>query len=352
MSGIVSEHWEAILEVIPDPVVIADVSTGEIVNASGQVSDLFGYTAEELVGKPQSALHPSGEAERYRELFGQVTEENKMFTQFPDESPLHVERADGERVPVEIHTKGLELDDQHLVIGMFRDTSERHQYEKHLQEQRDNLTLLNEVMRHDIRNHLQLVVAYAELLEDRIGEDQREYLDIIQESATQVIELTTTARDLADVMLRSDSERRRKSLDRTLEDEVEDIRSAYPGTVLTVEQSTSGVDVLADDMLDVVFRNLLKNAIQHNDTDVPKVTVSVEADDGQATVRISDNGPGVPDAQKERIFGRGELGLDSNGSGIGLYLVRALVESYDGDVWVENNDPDGATFVVRIPTAE
>ena len=275
-----------------------------------------------------------------------------MFTQFPDESPLQIERADGEHVPVEIHTKGLEIDGQELVIGMFRETTERRQHEKHLQEQRDNLTLLNEVMRHDIRNHLQLVVAYAELLEDRIDEDQQEYLDIVKESATQAVELTTTARDLADVMLRTDSELQRKSLSRTLEGEVEDVRSAYPGTILTVESSPSGVKVLADDMLDVVFRNLLKNAIQHNDKEVPEVTVSVAVEDGQATVRVSDNGPGVPDAQKESIFGRGELGLGSEGSGIGLYLVRTLVESYDGDVWVEDTEPEGATFVVRIPTAE
>lgn len=109
------------------------------------------------------------------------------------------------------------------------------------------------------------------------------------------------------------------------------------------------MDILADDLLESVFRNLLKNAIQHNDKDVPTVAVSAHADEQTVTVRVADNGPGIPDGQKDEIFGKDTKGLNSEGTGIGLYLVDKLVTSYGGDVSVEDNTPEGTVFVVDFP---
>jgi signal transduction histidine kinase len=69
--------------------------------------------------------------------------------------------------------------------------------EEHPEEQRDNLRLLNQVMRHDIRNDLQLIGAYAELLEDHVDEGGRQYLEVINENTESATNLTTTARDLS-----------------------------------------------------------------------------------------------------------------------------------------------------------
>jgi signal transduction histidine kinase len=79
------------------------------------------------------------------------------------------------------------------------------------------------------------------------------------------------------------------------------------------------------------------------------VSASVDEGEGVAEVRVADNGPGIPEDQRDEVFGKGEKGLDSPGAGIGLYLVRSLVEIYGGDVWVEDNEPKGAVFVVRLP---
>jgi len=119
-------------------------------------------------------------------------------------------------------------------------------------------------------------------------------------------------------------------------------------------------------MLGSVFRNLLKNAVQHNDKPVPTVAVSSDTADGSIRIRVADNGPGISDAAKEDIFGKGEKGLDSEGTGIGLYLVKSLVDSYGGDVWIEDRNEggivdaetptaapsEGAVFVVELPTVQ
>jgi signal transduction histidine kinase len=105
-------------------------------------------------------------------------------------------------------------------------------------------------------------------------------------------------------------------------------------------------------MLDSVFRNVLKNAVEHNRTDNPEVTVGVDVGPERVTVSVADNGPGVPDDRKEQIFGRGERGMASQGTGIGLYLVQTLTEQYGGSVRVEDNEPTGAVFIVELPRAE
>jgi signal transduction histidine kinase len=227
--------------------------------------------------------------------------------------------------------------------------------EERLKRQRDDLRLLNQVMRHDIRNDLQLIGAYAELLEDHVDEEGREYLEVIRENTQSAVDLTATVRDLAQVMLRDDAETRSVPFDRILSQQVEEVRSAYSTAVFTVEGSFPNEAVVADEMLSSVFRNVLRNAVQHNDETPPKVEVSAavvdDGDDEYVEVRIVDNGPGIPEDQREEIFGKGEKGLDSPGAGIGLYLVRSLVETYGGSVRVEDNEPKGAVFVIRLRRA-
>ncbi len=231
-----------------------------------------------------------------------------------------------------------------------RDISERVQSTERLEEQRDSLRLLNEVLRHDIRNDLQVVTAYGELLAEEVGDEGQEYVETLRDRADHAVDITRTARDLAEVMLTTDGRRRPTDIQTALERELDEVRSAYPGALVTVDGTVPSVSVLADDMLGSVLRNPVKNAIQHNDSAVPEVTVSVETNEGSVHVRVADNGPGVPDNRKEAIFGKGEKGLESDGAGLGLYLVQTLVDTYRGDVWVEDG-AEGAVFVVELPVA-
>jgi signal transduction histidine kinase len=152
-------------------------------------------------------------------------------------------------------------------------------------------------------------------------------------------------------MLSTDENYRAMPLDASLSDELDEVRSEYSNAVVTVDGAMPDVPVVADEMVTSVFRNILQNAIQHNDREVPEVRVTGTAHDETVVVRIADNGPGIPDERKSDVFGKGETGLESEGAGMGLYLVETLVENYGGKVWVEDNESGGAVFVIELPRA-
>jgi PAS domain S-box-containing protein len=220
-----------------------------------------------------------------------------------------------------------------------------------LEDQRDGLEVLNQMMSHDIRNDLQMISAHSESLKRSVDCEGRGSLDTIIASARGATELTQTARDLAEAMLKTDRAREPVPLRTLLETQLEEIRASYETASITVDGTIPRVGVLADDTLASVFRNLVKNAIQHNDETVPEVQLSIENTPDTVSVRVADNGPGIPDDEKPQIFDRGTKGRDSDGTGIGLYLVETLVGQYDGDVWIEDNEPKGTVFVVELDRA-
>ncbi|MEF8831778.1 MAG: ATP-binding protein [Halobacteriales archaeon] len=244
-----------------------------------------------------------------------------------------------------------DLDLARLLVNHAETALDRLEDEQRLQRQRDDLELLNQVLRHDVRNDLQLTVASADALADDVDGEQGDRLGTLLEAAEDAVELIETAGAMADVLLEPDRTTERVSLRAVLETELADLRETHPDAEVVVADELPDVTVRADGMLSSVFSNVLKNAVQHSDRDVPTVTLSAERTGDAVLVRVADDGPGVPDARKEGIFGKGEAGLDSAGTGIGLYLVRTLVEGYGGAVEVRDNDPRGAVFEVELPVA-
>ncbi|WP_136689289.1 PAS domain S-box protein [Halorhabdus amylolytica] len=262
------------------------------------------------------------------------------------------ETLDGDRIDEILDVKVPEIyaENHSRVYLTAIDITARKEYERRLESQRDNLTVLNQIVRHDIRNELQVVTRYAESLQagNNHGRDAERILDATRDA----VEITDMAREVTEIMLQSDTDLHPVGLRRVLEAEISDVGSKHEHARVTTDGPIPTVDVLADDMLEAVFRNLLNNAVRHNDNDRPEVSVSATVEDGDAVIRVADDGPGIPDAHKARIFEQGETRLDNDGTGLGLYLVETLLDRYNGQVHVEDNEPRGAVFVVKIPVTE
>ncbi|WP_340097899.1 PAS domain-containing sensor histidine kinase [Salinibaculum salinum] len=337
-----------VIEAVPHPLYVLDVEDYTVQQANSLASAQEGETCYEVTHQRDVPCH-EGDGITWPCPLQDVTATGEPTTV----EHTHYDENGDERIH-ELHAAPL-FDSDGTVVQMVEsafDVTERVEYEERLREQRDNLEVLNQVVRHDIRNDLQLVTAYAELLADHVDDVGQEHVETLRESADHAVELTETAREMADVMLTTTDSHDRVNLRSTLETELDEVRTTYPDAAITVDGSIPAVPVLANDMLDSVFRNLLKNAIQHNDKDLAEVTVSVTERDTEIAVEVGDNGPGIPDGQKDDIFAKGETGLESEGTGIGLYLVQTLVSEYGGTVTVTDNDPDGAVFTVTLPLAD
>jgi PAS domain S-box-containing protein len=340
-----------LLEDIDDAAVVLD-HQDRLVYANRAAHELFD-TDPAYVGMPADDVFSVVRDQKLNQLTGMANGQTEL-----------VITPNGEKRYFSVTASTVGDDERRRAFVLHEITAEK-EYRQRIEEQRDSLDLLNQVLRHDIRNDLQLILGYTEVVADRTADDvSQRHLETVRESAEHAVELTKVAREMAAVMLSAEQELEPISIRMVVLSEVEQVREAYPDATIITASEIQQVSVRADEMLGSVFRNLLKNAVQHNDKPIPTVTVSSKTQDDRISIRVADNGPGISDDAKENIFGKGEKGLDSEGTGIGLYLVKSLVESYGGDVWVEDRKAggvidtetpadtpsEGAAFVVELPT--
>lgn len=345
------EELRKIIDLVPDLVFVKD-REGEYLLANEATAAAYGLSPEDVEGRSEGEIIPDADdSAEFRQDDLEVIEsgepkrigEETLTTAAGETRVLQTTK-----IPYEAPDTG-----EDAVLGYARDITELKRYERTLEEQRDTLMLLNQVVRHDIRNQLMVVESYTELLEDSLPDDQsRRYARTVIEAAKQAADITETARDVSDVLLQVGSERTPMNLRAKLNGQIEQLRSDKDRATVSVDGPIPEVMVLADDLLEAVFRNLLTNAAVHNDKELAEITVSTSVSDETVRVSIADNGPGIDDDHKEQIFQEGEKGLESGGTGIGLYLVKTLVDRYRGDVWVEDNEPVGSVFTVELPLAE
>ncbi|MFP4002082.1 MAG: sensor histidine kinase, partial [Thermoplasmata archaeon] len=126
-------------------------------------------------------------------------------------------------------------------------------------------------------------------------------------------------------------------------------RSAFEKQGIEVEYKTRDVKVEGGTLLEEMFTNILENTIKHSECD--NVRISFEETDKHITVKIEDDGKGIPDKDKEKLLERGFKRGENAGSGLGMYLVKEIAESYGGNAEVKDSELGGARFDIRLNLA-
>ena len=239
------------------------------------------------------------------------------------------------------------------------ENSELKETKKSLLESKAHAELYLDLMAHDINNYNQTGMGYLELALDSIEDGQAKAL---LESAMNSFKRSTGLIENVRVLQKARAEDHPvRPVDlRQILREAKDACLIHAGKRVSVQIACPGGRVLANELLKDVFSNLLSNAAKHSSGDVDvKITAArlYEEDGIFYKVAVEDNGPGIPDSVKGRLFYRYSRGqTTARGSGLGLYLVKSLVEQYRGRVWVEDRVPgdsgQGARFVVLLPAAD
>lgn len=342
------DRFEALVEQSTDIISILD-ENGTFQYQSPSINEILGHDPDSLIGEDAfDYIHPD-----HRE---RIWDEFKTAITDLDSNPKVVynfKAADGSWRWLE--SRGNNQLNNPAVGGFVintRDITRQKEYEKELEVQRDNLEVLNEVVRHDIRNKLVPISGYTDILADRVDDAHESYVESMQASVQDAIETTEMAAKVTKITLQDENDLFPIQIRDILEDEVAAAEQTHEEAEITIERPLTSAKVLGDQMLPSIFTNLLDNAVTHNDAETARITVSTSETESKVSIRVADNGPGITDEKLESVFEKGVKGVDSDGTGLGLFLVDTLVERYQGGIWIENTEVDGTVFVVQLPKAD
>lgn len=235
-----------------------------------------------------------------------------------------------------------------FVIGWY-DTLRR-RYEAQVETERARLEFVHSSLRHNVLNGLHIILGHADILEDKAGDSDGHSLAAIRNRSEELTRFTeATSALMANFRDQTEISTRPIHLSTVLTDELETAQQQYEDAELSGDLQDD-VYIEGDEFVGELFYNLLTNALVHNDKPTPEVSVSAHRTDGTVSVRIADNGPGIPDEEKERMLEWNVKGPESPGTGLGLPIAATVAERYDGSLRIEDNDPQGTVITVELPT--
>ena len=223
------------------------------------------------------------------------------------------------------------------IIVVASDITERKHMEERLIQLNEVLRLINGILRHDTLNELTVLNGSLEMFKRTQNE---KFLTGATRAVNRSMEMIKRMKELEKIAL-SGGPLKTFDLAKVAE-------SVCKGYMIDFRIEGS-CNVLADDALGSAIDNIVRNATIHGKAD--RIDVLIEKQDGKCSMRIADNGIGIPDDLKDKVFKEGFSHGVNGGTGLGLYLVSKAVERYGGEVWVEDSIPHGATFVISLPEA-
>ena len=201
------------------------------------------------------------------------------------------------------------------------------------------------LLRHDVRNKNQVIMGYLELL---LGMDLSGEQQDLAEMAFRSLESSNRLIQKVREIQRATEEQELQpvDLDPLIRDVLAEFSSELSRQEIQVQYEPIQAVVQGNELTREAFINIIGNAVAHSQAD--RVTLTGGRADGHVTVSIADDGRGIPDAIRKDIFSRKVKGDDSSGSGLGLHLVKTIIENQGGTIHVDSQPGEGSTFIIRF----
>ncbi len=345
------ERFRLVVEAAPNAMVMID-SQGKIEMVNAQTETIFGYEREELLGQPMEVLIP----ERFRHHHPGLR--SHFFSQPSSRSmgtgrDLFGLRKDGTEFPVEIGLNPIETADGLKVLSAIVDISERKRFTDELSRRNQELNNFAYVASHDLKSPLrgvdQLATWLTEDLAGKIDDETNEHLRLMR------MRIKRMERLLDDLLLYFRAGQLGGAVEHIdFADLVRDVfELCCPDQSFRLELQGEFPRCHTHKVpLELVFRNLMSNAIKHHDTKKGCIVVRSMPNEQWLEFSVSDDGPGIAAEHSERVFAmfqtlrpRDEV----EGSGMGLAIIKKTIESLGGHIKLSANQPRGAVFNFTWP---
>lgn len=301
---------------------------------------ITGYTTDEAIGETPRILQSGNQEDEFYAELWETIQDGKVW-----QEEIVDQRKSGELFIAD-QTIAPVRDEDDIISGyvsILRDVTKSKQ---NVQFRR----ALERVLRHNLRNEVNVIDGHARLLQDSInGDEEQESIKRILRSVDGLVSLTEKAQSISNLLERPGHE---ISDDDVLERIESYCKRTHPEAQIKLDHDVRET-VTVDSRIELAVVELCDNAINHNDRSQPSITISVtrsESRSGWIDISVMDTGPGIPNEEQAVIEAQEETPLH-HGSGLGLWLVHLAVTSVGGSVSFAQNQPRGTVATLSLPTS-
>jgi PAS domain S-box-containing protein len=340
-------RWRAIIDSAVDGIIVIDAH-GRVETFNPAAERLFGYSAEEVLGRNVDMLMPSPYREEHDSYLARylATGRAKIIGIGREVPGL---RKDGTTFPLHLSVGQITMHDERKFTGILHDLSGRVEIEGQLREQAA-LAKLGEmaaVIAHEVKNPLAGIRGAIQVLGDQLSGDGKK-AQVLKEIVSRIDALDQMMKDLL-LFARPPKPRHAPTDLVPLVTTTAHLLSEDPALKeVDVEVEGSAPTISADpDMLRIVFQNLLINGA-HAMHGKGRIRVAIGAVDSRCQIAFIDSGPGIPTEIREKIF-TPFFTTKTRGSGLGLPTAKRLIEAHNGQIAIDCPPAGGTAVVIRLP---
>ena len=360
LSGL-QERLAAIVESSEDAIVSKDL-TGQIQSWNRGAEQLFGYTADEVIGKPITIIIPPDRLHEELDILGRLQRGERV-----EHFETIRRHKDGSLLNISLTISPVR-DAQGRVVGaskVARNITQRKRQEKALKEALEALTRSNEDLEqfaysasHDLQEPLRIASAFSELLQrkfgGKLGGEGDEFIRYIVDASARMQQLLQDLRTFSQASKLNQDQVPNVDAGEVLRRSISNMKTAIDDCDAVITHGELPVVAMHEFQLVQLFQNIITNAIRYRSQASPVIHIDAKCSDSKCTFSISDNGIGIDPQYKEQIFGifkRLHTTADYPGTGMGLAICQRIVERLGGRIWVESEPGRGSTFYFTLPMA-
>lgn len=345
---------EALISSIGDSMVVTD-EYGEITKTNPEFEIMMGYSENELVGRGIVSAIPAATPDGNPVPPEERAVVEALSTGKPAHATYSLKRKDGSSLIVEMTASPYLINGKPAgAVVVMRDVSQQSAIDK-------AKTEFVSLASHQLRTPLSTINWYLEMVlggdAGKISKEQTQYLQEIYAANQRMVTLVNSLLNVSRIDLGTFAiEPEPTDLKQTVNNVMDELKAQIFQKKLKV--STKFDDNLrpynADPKLaHIIFQNLISNAVKYTQ-DGGQITIKIAYDNSHIILQVADNGFGIPRAQQKKIFTKlfradNVIAKDTDGTGLGLYLIKAIAEEAGGSIGFVSKENAGTTFTIKLP---
>jgi len=344
---------------------------GTIVDCNKKAEEWLGYDPSEIIGENYLKL-----SEIPAELLPKMRERLKKIAQgeIPEPFDMQLYKRDGSIAWINAYISFFQLEKEKLFLAIIQDVTEKKRSEQNLKESKEQYqrafeheTFYKDLFTHDINNILQSILTSLDIINLQMDsvEDSHNIKPILKIINEQVYRGTSLVNNVYKFSQLEEAEINLQKIDveKTILEAIKYVKKNFKKKEISIqfESPKEKIYIQADELLKDVFENILINAVKHNDN--PNIEIVIKTSKRQEDgiffwqIEFIDNGKGIPETKRKSIFARGfKEDRTVSGMGLGLSLVKTIVDKYNTKILVESRVPEdylkGTNFKFLFPEVE